>query len=52
MTANMATCGTFEMARVMSKHKMITTFHKYYTIEQYKEFFETFDEPDYICYTL
>jgi len=52
MTANMATCGTFEMAKVLSKYKMITTFHKYYTLEDYKEFFKDFKNPDYIVYTL
>lgn len=52
MTANMATCGTFEMARVLSAYKMITTFHKYYTIKDYQEFFRTFDQPDFIVYTL
>ena len=52
MTANMATCGTFEMARVLSKQKIITTFHKYYTIDEYKEFFKDFNNPDYIVYTL
>lgn len=52
MTANMASCGTFEMARVLSDHKMITTFHKYYSLDDYKEFFKTFNNPDYIAYTL
>lgn len=52
MTANMATCGTFEMARALAPHKMITTFHKYYTIDEYKEFFQTFSDPDFIVYTL
>jgi GMP reductase len=52
MTANMATCGTFEMAKVISKYKMITTFHKYYTINDYKDFFKNFNNPDYIVYTL
>lgn len=52
MTANMATCGTFEMAKVLSEYKMITTFHKYYKIKDYQEFFKTFDNPDYIVYTL
>lgn len=52
MTANMATCGTFEMAQVLSEYKIITTFHKYYQIEDYKNFFKTFDNPDYIAYTL
>lgn len=52
MTANMASCGTFEMAEVLSSHKIITTFHKYYTVEDYKVFFKTFNNPDYIAYTL
>lgn len=51
MTANMATCGTFEMAKVLAPYKMITTFHKYYTIKEYKEFFKKFKNPDYIVYT-
>lgn len=52
MTANMASCGTFEMAHVLAPHKIITTFHKYYAIEDYTKFFETFDNPDYIAYTM
>lgn len=52
MASNMASCGTFEMAHILSKEKMITTFHKYYTVEDYKKFFETFNNPDYIAYTL
>ena len=52
MAANMATCGTFEMARILSKYKMITTFHKYYTVKDYEKFFKTFNNPDYIAYTL
>jgi len=51
MTANMATCGTFEMAQILSKYKMITTFHKYYSVVDYSKFFKTFNNPDYICYT-
>ena len=52
MTANMATCGTFEMARELAPYKMITTFHKYYSVADFKEFFTTFDSPDYVAYTL
>ncbi len=52
MTANMATCGTFEMATVLAPQKIITTFHKYYTVEEFTEFFKTFNNPDYIAYTL
>lgn len=51
MTANMATCGTFEMAKVLAPYKIITTFHKYYTVKEYKEFFKNFKNPDYIAYT-
>lgn len=52
MTANMATCGTFEMAKVLSPYKIITTFHKYYTVDEFITFFKTFDQPDYVAYTL
>lgn len=52
MTANMASCGTFEMARILSKHKIITTFHKYYSVDEYKKFFKTFNSPDYVAYSL
>jgi GMP reductase len=52
MTANMATCGTFEMARILSEYKIITTFHKYYQTADYQKFFESFNNPDYIVYTL
>ena len=52
MTANMATCGTFDMAQVLAPYKIITTFHKYYTVAEYTEFFKTFSNPDYIAYTL
>lgn len=52
MTANMASCGTFEMAKVLSSHKIITTFHKYYDLADYEAFFADFDAPDYVAYTL
>ena len=52
MTANMASCGTFEMAKILTPHKIITTFHKYYSIDDYREFFKEFNNPNYIAYTL
>lgn len=52
MTANMASCGTFEMAKTLAPYKIITTLHKYYTIEDYIEFFKEYNDPDYIAYTL
>ena len=38
--------------KILSKYKMITTFHKYYSVKEYEEFFKTFNNPDYVCYTL
>jgi GMP reductase len=59
MTANMATCGTFEMAKILSKYKMITTFHKYYEIKDYIKFFKSFKTKkelenisNYIAFTI
>ena len=52
MTANMASSGTFEIAKTLSPHKIITTFHKYYTVDEYKGFFKDFNNPDYIAYTI
>ncbi len=52
MTANMATCGNFEMARVLAPYKIITTFHKYYKIEDYKSFFKDFNNPDFVAFTI
>ncbi len=52
MSANMATSGTFSMAQVLAPHKIITTFHKYYNVSEYQEFFKTFQNPDFVVYTL
>jgi GMP reductase len=52
ISSNMATCGTFKMAKVLSKFKMITAFHKYYSAKDYQEFFKDFNDPDYVIYTL
>ena len=38
IAANMDTVGTFEMAVAMAKHKMFTTIHKHYTLDEWKEF--------------
>ncbi len=52
MTANMATCGTFELAKLLSEYKLITILHKYYTVEQYEEFFKTYNNPDYVGFSI
>lgn len=44
MTSNMTTTGTFEMYSVLSKLKMITVFHKFYSIEDFKNFQESLPE--------
>ena len=38
MISNMDTTGTFEMAIEASKFNMMTCIHKYYSLEQWKEF--------------
>lgn len=52
VASNMLSCGTFEMARVLSEYKLITALHKFYTIEDFIEFFKTPINPDSICYTM
>uniref|UniRef100_A0A8C0IRH8 GMP reductase n=1 Tax=Chelonoidis abingdonii TaxID=106734 RepID=A0A8C0IRH8_CHEAB len=38
MVANMDTVGTFEMAKVMTKHAMFTAIQKHYSVEEWKLF--------------
>ncbi|XP_066999278.1 GMP reductase 1 [Anabrus simplex] len=38
MASNMDTVGTFEMAQAIGKHGLFTTVHKYYTLEDWKDF--------------
>jgi len=52
VAANMDTTGTFEMARALAEHRMITALHKHYSVEELKEFFEDFAESDYVAYSL
>ncbi len=52
VSSNMDTTGTFSMAQALAVHKMITALHKHYSIEELKEFFADFDQPDYVAYSL
>ena len=52
IASNMDTTGTFEMAKALSEYKMITSLHKFYSVEEFEEFFKEFNNPDYIAYTL
>ena len=51
--ANMSSTGTFEVYDVLSQYKMITAFHKFYSIEDYTNQFKKCEEnkcpmnPDY-----
>ena len=36
MAANMYTTGTFEVHKELAKYKLLTTMHKFYTLEDYK----------------
>ncbi|XP_008401861.1 GMP reductase 1-like, partial [Poecilia reticulata] len=38
IAANMDTTGTFEMAKVLSKHTLFTAIHKHYSVEDWKSF--------------
>lgn len=40
IAANMDTIGTYEVYKVLSKHKIITAFHKFYDIDDYKQMSE------------
>jgi GMP reductase len=53
IAANMDTIGTFEVYQELSKHKIITCFHKFYTAEDFKEYLEnnTLDKNYYMIST-
>ena len=38
IAANMDTVGTFEIATVLARHKMLTAIHKHYSLAQWKTF--------------
>jgi len=46
IAANMDTTGTFEVYSVLQKQKIITAFHKHYTLQDYQNFAPNLD-PDY-----
>jgi GMP reductase len=52
MTANMHSCGTFEMAKALSKEKIITILHKHYSVEELERFCKTWNQPQYLGYSL
>jgi len=50
-SANMDTTGTFETAKALQKHKMLTAIHKFYNLEDWKVNIDSLD-PNYISITV
>ncbi len=51
IAANMDTVGTFEMAAVLSQHRLITAIHKHYPVEQWVAFMQQSPASmaNYVC---
>ena len=49
IAANMDTVGTFEMAKILSKSKLLTAIHKHYSIKEWDEFLNGIN-PDIFNY--
>ena len=47
MVSNMDTTGTFAMAQVMSKLKILTCIHKFYSIQEWIEFIQTLNDEQF-----
>ena len=48
IAANMDTTGTFDVYNVLSKHKILTALHKFYTLSDFKKFKEiNILDPEY-----
>jgi len=41
VASNMDTVGTFEMAKALAEHRMFTTIHKHYSVDEWKAFYES-----------
>lgn len=54
IASNMDGVGTMTMARALIPHHMLVTLHKYYPVEDLKDFFESLSEEDapYVFYTM
>lgn len=52
IAANMDTTGTFEMARALGRHQMMTALHKHYEVQQYVDFFRALEHKSDAFYSL
>jgi GMP reductase len=50
-SANMDTTGTFETARALQSHNMLTAVHKFYTLDEWQENLKSLD-PEYLAVTV
>tara|TARA_B110000263_G_scaffold118217_1_gene103059 strand:- start:885 stop:1931 length:1047 start_codon:yes stop_codon:yes gene_type:complete len=50
-SANMDTTGTFETARALQNHNMLTAVHKFYTLEEWSENLKNLN-PEYLAVTV
>ena len=51
IAANMDTIGTYEMYQVFSQYKIITAFHKFYTLEDYQKMSPNLDTDYFMVST-
>ncbi|CAD6195885.1 unnamed protein product [Caenorhabditis auriculariae] len=47
VASNMDTVGTFEMASALNKHRLFTTIHKHYTVDEWKDFAAAADDSTF-----
>ena len=50
MVSNMDTTGTFEMAKALAPHHIITCIHKHYTVEEWIEFISSINDDKWFDY--
>ena len=50
MVSNMDTTGTFEMAKALAPHHIITCIHKHYTVEEWIEFISSIEDNKWFDY--
>ena len=46
IASNMTTIGTFDVYKVLSRYKIITAFHKFYKLQDFRNFIETNNNND------
>lgn len=46
VAANMDTIGTFDVAKVLTKHNMLTAIHKHYSLQEWDDFFSSLSKKE------